>query len=95
MAADLENGMYYGGNVSAPTNKPLNHEYVTALLKGRNASMAIKGGDATTGALQTMYDGPRPPPAQHGVKPGKGYQPMQKQGAIILGKSCRIHCTSI
>jgi hypothetical protein len=59
VAADLENGMYYGGNVSAPTNKPLTHEYVTALLKGRTSSMAMRGGDATSGVLQTMYDGPR------------------------------------
>jgi hypothetical protein len=85
VAADLENGMYYGGNVTATTNQPLTHEFVTALLKGRTDSMALLGGDATAGLLQTMYDGPRPPPAQHGVKPGGGYQPMKKQGAIILG----------
>ena len=74
-----------GGNVSAPTNKPLTSDFVTALLKGRTDTMAIRGGNAAAGPLQTMYDGVRPPPAQHGVKPGKGYQPMQKQGAIILG----------
>lgn len=87
VAADLENGMYYGGNVSAPTNKPLRSEFVTALLKGRTDSMALRGGDATAVGvrLQTMYDGPRPPPAHAGVKPGGGYQPMKKQGAIILG----------
>ena len=77
--------MYYGGNVSAPTNKPLTHDFVTAFLKGRADSMVLKGGDATYGKLQTMYDGPRPPPAHHGRKPGGGYQPMKKQGAIILG----------
>jgi hypothetical protein len=36
VAADLENGMYYGGTVSAPTNKPLTHDFVTALLKVRS-----------------------------------------------------------
>ena len=77
--------MYYGGNVTATTNQPLTHDFVTALLKGRTDSMALLGGDASAGSLQTMYDGPRPPPAQHGVKPGGGYQPMKKQGAIILG----------
>ena len=41
--------------------------------------MALLGGNAAAGELQTMYDGPRPPPARHGVKPGKGYQPMKKQ----------------
>lgn len=85
VAADLENGMYYGGNVSSPTNYPLAYEFVTALLKGRRDSMALLGGDATSGSLQSMYDGPRPPPAKKGVKPGGGYQPMKKQGAIILG----------
>ena len=82
---DLENGMYYGGGVSAPTNKPLTHDFVTALVKGRNESMAILGGDASAGGLHTMYDGPRPPPARAGIKPGGGYQPMKKQGAIVLG----------
>ena len=82
---DLENGMYYGGSVSAPSNKPLTHQFVTALIKGRSVSMAILGGDATAGELLTMYDGPRPPPAKAGVKPHDGYQPMKKQGAIVLG----------
>ena len=42
--------------------------------KGR---FALYGGDATTGALTTMYDG---------IRPAKtGYVPMQKQGSIILG----------
>eukprot|EP01048_Picozoa_sp_COSAG05_P000595 COSAG05_NODE_17_length_35518_cov_34.728084_10_plen_358_part_00 len=85
VAADLENGMYYGQNVSALTNKPLTHDFVTALLKGRSTTMVLRGGNAAAGRLQTMFDGPRPPPAQHGVKPGEGYSPMRKQGAIILG----------
>ena len=49
----------------------------------------LAGGDATEGAMATMWDGPRPfefeplqPPPR---RPGKGrYQPMKKQGAIIL-----------
>ena len=36
---------------------------------------AIKGGDAQSGPLKTLYDGVRP----------KGYEVMKKQGAIILG----------
>ncbi len=35
----------------------------------------VQAGDATGGSLVTMYDGPRP----------AGYQPMRKQGAIVLG----------
>ena len=45
------------------------------MVKGGTDSFAIKGGDATRGVLKVMYDGPRP----------AGYQPMKKQGAIILG----------
>ena len=82
---DLENGMYYGGNVSTASNEPLAHEFVTALVKGRRGSMAILGGDATAGRLRSMYDGPRPPRASAGPKPHDGYQPMRKEGAIVLG----------
>ena len=49
--------------------------FVTAMVKGGTDGFALKGGDATQGKLTTMYDGPRPPQ----------YQPMKKQGAIILG----------
>ena len=86
--ADLENGLYAGWenkqdkNIS--TNKPLKYNFVTGVLLGdtkdKNSGkgrFAIYGGDATTGTLQTMYDGIRP------EKPG--YVPMLKQGSIILG----------
>jgi hypothetical protein len=86
--ADLENGLYAGWengqdqNIS--TNLPLQHEFVTAVVVGDTADkndgqgrFALYGGDATTGTLQTMYDGIRP------EKPG--YVPMQKQGSIELG----------
>merc|ERR1712050_317149 len=43
------------------------------------------GADATTGYFQTMYDGPRPDPKIAGTCGKTGtYQPMRKQGAIIL-----------
>jgi hypothetical protein len=86
--ADLENGLYAGWqnnqdqNIS--TNTPLKLPFVTAVLVGDVASansgkgrFALYGGDSTTGALTTMYDGIRP------SKPG--YVPMLKQGSIILG----------
>eukprot|EP01046_Picozoa_sp_COSAG06_P050906 COSAG06_NODE_8183_length_2246_cov_1.569632_2_plen_151_part_00 len=62
-------------SVSALENKRV----LRAALQGRTDTMALLGGNAAAGELQTMYDGPRPPPAHHGVKPGKGYQPMKKQ----------------
>ena len=56
-----------------------------------NAGFALKGGDATNGALQTMYDGPRPDCKLAGTCERHknatytpSYQPMHKQGAIIL-----------
>jgi hypothetical protein len=86
--ADLENGLYAGWennqdqNIS--TNKPLKFDFVTAIVLGdtkdKNAGkgrFAVFGADATSGSLQTMYDGTRP------AKPG--YVPMQKQGSLILG----------
>ena len=45
------------------------------MLKGRSGHWALKHGNAQSGALTTLFDGPRPP----------GYEVMSKQGAIILG----------
>jgi hypothetical protein len=51
-------------------------DYVTAMLKGNSGNhYALKGGDAQSGSLTTLYDGARP----------KGYSPQKKEGAIILG----------
>jgi hypothetical protein len=76
--ADLENGLYTATNfTSNPMNTPLTTAFVTAMVKGRSGGFALKGGNAQSGALKTMYDGGRPSAA--------GYNPMKKQGAIILG----------
>lgn len=56
-------------------NTAITTEYVTAMVKGGVNGFALKGGDATQGKLKTMYEGARP----------NGYQPMRKQGSIILG----------
>lgn len=47
----------------------------TAMVIGRSGTFALRGGNAQMGTLTTMYDGARP----------TGYNPMKKQGAIILG----------
>lgn len=47
------------------------------MLKGHACEFAIKGGDAQEGLLTTYYDGIRP---QHKI-----YNPMRKQGSIIMG----------
>jgi non-reducing end alpha-L-arabinofuranosidase len=85
--ADLENGLYAGWenkqdrNIS--TNKPLLFDFVTAMVVGdtqeKNCGkgrFALYGGDATSGTLTEMWDGIRPEK--------NGYNPMQKQGSIIL-----------
>ena len=88
VGADLEQGMYYGGgnvSVNNPANKPLTMPFVTAYLRGRTDGFMLKGGDATSGKLATMYDGPRPFVDANGNNTqGRHYQPANKQGAIIL-----------
>jgi hypothetical protein len=77
--ADIENGMYAGDDYIDPNALPTwgNVSYVTAMLKGRFCEFSLKGADATSGALKTLYDGVRP---QHNL-----YSPMKLQGGIILG----------
>jgi hypothetical protein len=76
VAADLENGMFEGDSTNTPSNTPVNFPYATAMLKGPSGnSMALKAGNAQSGALAIKWNGARP----------SGYSPMKKQGAIILG----------
>ena len=69
----MENGLFAGNLKVNPTNTPLTTPFVTAMVRGGVDGFTLKGGDATQGALKTMYDGPRP----------AGYQPMKKQGSIM------------
>ena len=75
--ADLEYGLYSGGSQSWNTNqRAFTSRYVTAMLKNNGTSQfALKGGDAQSGGLTTLWNGSLPP----------GYSPMKQQGAIILG----------
>ncbi|WP_327589746.1 ricin-type beta-trefoil lectin domain protein [Nonomuraea sp. NBC_00507] len=75
--ADLEWGLYPGGSQSwNPNQRAFPHKFVTATLKNNGTTrFAIKGSNAQSGSLYTLYDGPLP----------NGYSPMKKQGAIILG----------
>lgn len=76
--ADLENGLFAGGNGSNTGNKGNNSTYVTALVKTDGTSTyAIKGGNAQSGALSTWYNGSLPTIG--------GYIPMHQEGAIVLG----------
>ena len=76
--ADLENGLFSGVDAGYNANDPsVSHRYLTAIVKGGPDHWAIRGGDAQSGALSTFYDGVRPNVS--------GYNPMRKEGAIILG----------
>merc|ERR1712070_1100443 len=56
--ADLENGLWGGNEKASPTDEPIIAEYVTAMVKGNSGSFALKGGDAQSGVLKKLYDGP-------------------------------------
>jgi hypothetical protein len=76
--ADLEWGLFNGGNANKtnPDNVPINATYVTAMLKNNGTTeWQLKGGDAQSGSLTTLWKGGLP----------SGYSPMKKQGAITLG----------
>jgi hypothetical protein len=75
--ADLEYGVFAQNNTNKNQNDPSQTAtYVTAVLKNNGTTeFALRGGDATTGALGTYYKGGLP----------GGWSPMKKQGAIVLG----------
>ncbi|MBQ1017542.1 RICIN domain-containing protein [Micromonospora sp. D93] len=73
--ADMEWALFTGVNPRYNPMAPINHRFLTAIVKGEPNHWAIRGGNAQSGALSTMFDGPRP----------NGYHPMKKEGAILLG----------
>ncbi|MCU7724301.1 cellulose binding domain-containing protein [Actinoplanes sp. KI2] len=76
--ADLENGLYSGVNAGYNANDPsISNRFVTAIVKGEPNHWSIRGGNAQSGSLSTFYNGARPNVS--------GYNPMKKEGAIILG----------
>jgi hypothetical protein len=74
--ADMENGLFSGSAVHLNSGDPtISHRFDTAMIEGGANLWAIRGGNAQSGSLFTGYSGVRP----------SGYNPMKKQGAIILG----------
>ncbi|MEU8659999.1 arabinofuranosidase catalytic domain-containing protein [Actinoplanes philippinensis] len=75
--ADLEWGLFPGGSSAWNTNqRAFTSKFVTATLKNNGTSrFALKGSNAQSGNLFTLWDGSLP----------AGYSPMRKQGAIVLG----------
>jgi non-reducing end alpha-L-arabinofuranosidase len=76
--ADLENGLFSGINAGLNSNdQTINFRYTTAIVKGTANLWSIRGANAQSGGLSTFYSGARPNVS--------GYNPMHKEGAIILG----------
>lgn len=73
--ADLEFGLWSGVNSGYNPGPTITHRFVTAIVKGEPNHWSIRSGNAQAGGLSTSFDGPRP----------NGYNPMKKQGAILLG----------
>jgi non-reducing end alpha-L-arabinofuranosidase len=59
-----------------PTLPNITSRFVTAVAQGKPHHWASLGGNAQTGPLSTMFSGPRV---------DSTYDPMRKQGAIVLG----------
>ncbi|HEY7117498.1 MAG TPA: arabinofuranosidase catalytic domain-containing protein [Tepidisphaeraceae bacterium] len=64
------------GTKGCPNLPNIMWRFVTAMAKGEPHHWTSMGGDAQTGALRVMFDGPRVDVT---------YDPMRKQGAILLG----------
>src|SRR3984957_16061336 len=78
LQADLENGLFAGGNGSDPANKGNSSTFVTAIVNNNGTtSYAIKDANAQSGGVRTEYSGPLPDIG--------GYTPMHQEGAVILG----------
>jgi hypothetical protein len=76
--ADLENGLFSGVNPKNNAGDPsISSRFVTAIVKGGPNKWAIRGANGASGSLSTYYNGVRPQVS--------GYNPMSKEGAIILG----------
>jgi hypothetical protein len=78
VAADLENGLFPGANKTTwnPNQKSFPDRFVTAIEKNDGTTkFALRGGNAQSGGLTTLYEGALP----------TGYSPMKAEGGIILG----------
>src|SRR6204780_4251158 len=74
--ADMERGLFSGANDRLNPGQPTTSDrYTTAMIEGGANQRAILGSISQSGTLATDYSGVRP----------SGYNPMKKQGAIILG----------
>jgi len=74
--ADLENGLFSGQSAAENSADPtISDRFISAFVKGEPNEWEIQGANAVSGSLSTFFSGVRP----------TGYNPMHKEGAIILG----------
>jgi hypothetical protein len=81
---DQENNLVGGVNASPndkylPNLPSINWRFVTAMGDGEPHHWRSMGGDAQQSDLKIMFDGPRV------INDRKSYDPMRKQGSILLG----------
>jgi len=81
---DQENNLVGGVNANPndkylPNLPSINWRFVTAMADGEPHHWRSMGGDAQKGDLQIMFDGTRI------INDRNSYDPMRKQGAILLG----------
>ena len=78
--ADLENGLFSGQGADLNAANPSQTaRFITSVIKGKPNLWAIRGGNSASGGLSTYFSGARP----------TGYNPMHKEGSIILGRRRR------
>jgi hypothetical protein len=76
--ADLENGLFMGGNGSDTGNVGNASKFVTAMMNNNGTTdYTIADGNAQSGGLKVEYSGPLPDIG--------GYTPMNTEGSILLG----------
>ncbi|KAJ5732635.1 fungal alpha-L-arabinofuranosidase [Penicillium malachiteum] len=76
LMADMENGLFSGyASTENSADPSISYRFFTSIVKGEADEWALRGGNAASGSLTTYYSGIRP----------SGYNPMDKEGAIILG----------
>jgi hypothetical protein len=76
--ADMENGLFNGGNGTNAANTGISANFVTAMLENNGTSTyALDGGNAQSGGLTTYWNGSLPT--------NGNYIPMSLEGGIDLG----------
>jgi Alpha-L-arabinofuranosidase B, catalytic len=79
--ADLEDGLFQGGNGTNTANTGNGSNFVTAVLNNDGQkNYQIEGGNAESGGLTTYWNGSLPT-----IRTSGTYIPRQQEGAVILG----------